>query len=190
MLGDLDLVRQVFEDTAVLHRRMADAIGESIVRAAGVIKEAVRGGRRVLVFGNGGSAASAQHFAAELVGRFGDAERKALPALALGTDAAVMSAVANDFGFQAVFAREIQAFGQAGDVAMALTTSGQSANVNEGLRWALHRQLTTVALTGRDGGETGKLADVHINVSDDSTQRVQEVHQTILHVLCELVERP
>ncbi len=108
--------------------------------------------------------------------------------MALSTDLAVVSAVANDFGFAAVFARQIDALGAPGDVAVALTTSGASANVNEGLRWALDRSLTTVALTGRDGGESGRLADVHVNVPDANPQRVQEVQQTMLHLICEIVE--
>ena len=190
MLTDLQLVQRTCDDVAALQQRVGAQRGEQIVRAAAVIRTALAEGRRVLVFGNGGSAADAQHFAAELVGRFGaGVERKALPVLALVSDPAVLSAVANDFGFPAVFARQIQAFGSAGDIALALTTSGASANVNEGLRWALHRSLTTIALTGRDGGESGKLADVHVNVPDENPQRVQEVHQVILHLICELVER-
>jgi D-sedoheptulose 7-phosphate isomerase len=188
--ADVDLVRRVCHETAALHESVGASCAESIVRAAGVIGDALKAGKRVLVFGNGGSAADAQHFAAELVGRFShQLERSGWPVIALVSDAAVMTAVANDFGFAAVFARQIEALGSAGDVAVALTTSGASANVNEGLRWALDRSLTTVALTGKDGGESGKLADVHVNVPDANPQRVQEVHQTILHVICELVER-
>jgi D-sedoheptulose 7-phosphate isomerase len=184
-----DLVEAAFAQTIDLHRRVAAERQTAIRRAAEVIGEALARGGRVLVFGNGGSAADAQHFAAELVGRFGrHLERRALGAVALATDGAVMTSVANDFGYDAVFARQIDALGRPGDVALAITTSGASANVNEGLRWALDRSLTTVALTGADGGETGRLADVHVNVPDPSPQRVQEVHITILHVICELVE--
>ena len=190
MLTDLELVRHTCHAVAALHQRVAAERGEPIVRAAEVIGTALRGGHKVLVFGNGGSAADAQHFAAELVGRFGaGVERRALPVIALVSDPAVVSAVSNDFGFSAVFARQIDALGASGDVALALTTSGTSANVNEGLRWALDRSLSTIALTGRDGGESGTLADVHVNVPDQNPQRVQEVHQVILHLICELVER-
>lgn len=190
VLSDLDLVRRVCDETAALHKRVAAERAEAIVQAATVVRDALAGGHKVLVFGNGGSAADAQHFAGELVGRFGHAvDRRAWPVIALGADVAVLSAVANDFGYPAVFARQIEAFGTDGDVAFALTTSGASPNVNEALRWALDRSLTTIALTGRDGGESGKLADVHVNVPDASPQRVQEVHQTILHLICELVER-
>jgi D-sedoheptulose 7-phosphate isomerase len=187
---DRDVVRQACLDAAALHQRVEAERGDAILKAAAVVADALTSGRKVLVFGNGGSAADAQHFAAELVGQFGRrVERRALPVVALTTDAAILSAVGNDFGFAAVFARQIDALGARGDVALALTTSGASANVNEGLRWALDRSLTTVALTGRDGGESGKLADVHVNVPDDNPQRVQEVHQTILHIICALVER-
>ena len=190
MVSDLDLVRRVCGENAALHQRVAAERADIIVRAAAVVRAALVGGRKVLVFGNGGSAADAQHFAGELVGRFGhQVDRPAWPVIALVSDASVVSAVANDFGYAAVFARQIAAYGAAGDVAVALTTSGSSANVNEGLRWALDRSLTTIALTGRDGGESGRLADVHVNVPDANPQRVQEVHQTILHLICELVER-
>jgi phosphoheptose isomerase len=190
MLTEAEIVRRAFDDAAALFAKVAATNVETIVRAATVIRTALTGGRKVLVFGNGGSAADAQHFAGELVGRFGaHVERPAWPVIALVSDAAVTSAVANDFGFKAVFARQIEAFGSAGDIAVALTTSGVSANVNEGLRWALDRSLVTIALTGRDGGESGRLADVHVNVPEQSPQRVQEAHQVILHVICELVER-
>ena len=190
MLTDRQIVERVCGDAAALHLKVAAECGDVIVRAAGVIRDALGGGRKVLVFGNGGSAADAQHFAAELVGRFGhQLERRAWPVIALVSDPAVMTSVANDFGYTAVFARQIDALGSTGDVALALTTSGKSANVNEGLRWALDRSLVTIALTGGDGGESGRLADVHVNVPDANPQRVQEVQQTILHAICELAER-
>lgn len=189
-MTDADLVRQVCAANAALHTRVASDAADAIVRAAAVVSDALLAGRKVLVFGNGGSSADAQHFAAELVGQFGrQAGRPAWPVLALVSDPAVVFAVANDFGFSAVFARQIAAFGQPGDVALALTTSGTSANVNEGLRWALDRSMATIALTGGNGGDSGRLADVHVNVPDGNPQRVQEVQQTILHLICELVER-
>ncbi len=187
---DEQVVAHAFEAAAELHRRVGAERAPVIATAAAVVRDALLAGRKVLVFGNGGSAADAQHFACELVGRFGHhLERRALPALALVSDAAVLTAVANDFGYGAVFARQIDALGGPGDVAFALTTSGGSVNVNEGLRWALDRQLKTIALTGGDGGETGRLADVHVNVPDPRPWRVQEAHRTILHVICELVEQ-
>lgn len=189
-MTDVELVRQVCDESAALHRTVAAERADAIVQAAAAVRTALAAGRKVLVFGNGGSAADASHFAAELVGRFGrDVERRAWPALALTTDTGVLTSVANDFGYRAVFARQVDALGAAGDVALAITTSGRSENVNEGLRWALDRSLVTVALTGGDGGDSGRLADVHVNVPDGNPQRVQEVQQTILHIICELVER-
>ena len=189
-MTDREALAHAFEESIRLHERVVAECGEAILEAAGAVREALLAGHKVLVFGNGGSAADAQHFATELVGRFGPhVERGALPVLALTADTAVVTAIANDFGYAAIFARQIEAFGAAGDIAFALTTSGGSANVNEGLRWALDRSLRTIALTGGDGGESGRLADVHVHVPHASSPRVQEVHRTILHVICDLVER-
>ena len=189
-MTDREAMAHAFEESVQLHERVAAECGNAILEAAAAVREALLSGHKVLVFGNGGSAADAQHFATELVGRFGPhVERGALPVLALSADMAVVTAIANDFGYAAIFARQIEAFGAAGDVAFALTTSGGSANVNEGLRWALDRSLRTVALTGGDGGESGRLADVHVHVPHASSPRVQEVHRTILHIICDLVER-
>jgi D-sedoheptulose 7-phosphate isomerase len=187
---DTELVDAIFSETASLHRRVTVESSEAIVHASEVIRAALASQHKILVFGNGGSASDAGHLAAELVGRFGrHLERPGLAAIALTGDAAVLTSVANDFGFGAVFARQIEALGVQGDVAVAITTSGKSANVNEGLRWALDRSLTTIALTGGDGGESGVLADVHINVPESNPARVQEVHRTVLHAICEPVER-
>ena len=188
-MTEADRVRAAFAAAVALHARVAETCAGSIVDAAALIRAALGAGRKVLVFGNGGSATDAEHFAAELVGRFGrHVERRGLPVMALTTDSAVMTSVANDFGYAAVFARQIEAFGVDGDIAVALTTSGKSENINEALRWALGRGLKTVALTGADGGQSGRLADVHVNVPDGNPARVQEVHRTILHVMCELIE--
>ena len=136
-MTDAEIVRSVCDDTARLHREVGDTRADAIVAAATLVAGAVGAGRRVLVFGNGGSAADAQHFAAELVGQFSrTVSRPAWPVLALVSDPATTLAVANDFGFEAVFARQIEAFGTTGDVAVAITTSGTSANVNAGLRRA------------------------------------------------------
>jgi D-sedoheptulose 7-phosphate isomerase len=158
-----------------------------VVRSADAVAAAVAGGKRVLVFGNGGSAAEAQHFAAELAGRF-ERERRALPALALTTDTSILTAIGNDYGFDRVFARQVEALGQAGDVAMAISTSGASPNVIAAVRAARERGLVTIGLTGRDGGALGREVDVHVNVPHDSTARVQEAQLAVLHVICHLVE--
>jgi D-sedoheptulose 7-phosphate isomerase len=140
----------------------------------------------VLVFGNGGSAADAQHFAAELLGRY-EKERKAWPAIALTTDTSALTAIGNDYGFDRVFARQLEALGKKGDVAIGISTSGNSPNVLRALEAANDRGLITVALTGK-GGKAGSIAAHHIAVNEDRTARVQEVHATVLHVICELVE--
>ena len=180
-------VRALLEQAADLHRRVAADRVDAIVAAAALLREAARSGRLVLAFGNGGSAGDAQHLAAELVGRF-QKERRAVGAVALAADAAVLTAVANDRGYEEVFARQVEALGRPGDVAVGITTSGRSANVNTALARARAAGLRTIGLTGGDGGETGGLVDVHVNVPDASTARVQEAHRTILHAICELVE--
>lgn len=165
-------------------RAAADVAG--LVRAVDAVVTALRQGRKVLAFGNGGSAADAQHFVAELVGRY-LVERRAWPAMALSTDTSILTALGNDYGFDRVFARQIEAHGQAGDIALGITTSGNSPNVLRALEAANQRGLVTIALTGR-GGEAGRMAAIHLAVDDDRTPRVQEVHITLLHILCELVE--
>jgi D-sedoheptulose 7-phosphate isomerase len=172
---------------AKLHDRMRSQIGPAVV-AAQALAEALQAGGKVLVFGNGGSAGDAQHLACELVGRFVK-ERSALPAIALTVDTSILTAVANDYSFKQVFARQIEAFGRAGDVAFGISTSGESPNVVAGLQAARARGMKTIALTGRDGGTVGTAAEIHVNVPDQNTARVQEVHRTLLHVICELVER-
>jgi D-sedoheptulose 7-phosphate isomerase len=160
---------------------------DALMAAAAAIRDAIDGGGRVLVFGNGGSAAEAQHFAAELVGRFAR-ERGALPAVALTTDTSILTAVANDYGFERVFARQVEALGRTGDVAIGISTSGRSPNVVRGLEAARAAGLTTIGMTGRDGGDIGALVDVHVHVPRAETARVQEAQLVQLHVLVELVE--
>ena len=159
----------------------------TVLVAAETMSEALAAGRKLLVFGNGGSASDAQHLSAELVGRF-QRERAALAAIALTTDTSILTSVANDYSFKQVFARQVEALGRAGDVAFGISTSGESPNVVAALQAARAQGLKTVALTGRDGGSVGRAADIHVNVPDQSTQRVQEVHQTLIHVLCEVIE--
>jgi D-sedoheptulose 7-phosphate isomerase len=180
------LVVRVLKETAAAHERMAANAG-SVVAVAGAIAAALKQGGSVLVFGNGGSAADAQHFAAELLGRY-EQERKAYPAVALTTDTSALTAIGNDYGFDRVFARQLEALGKQGDVAIGITTSGNSPNVLRALETANARGLITVALTG-PGGKAGGMATHHIAVAEDRTARIQEVHATLLHVICELVER-
>ena len=186
--GDAGVIAEVFDAAIALHQRVRAQDHGAIVAAAAAIRAAFGAGGKLLVFGNGGSATDAQHLAAELVGRF-QRERAAMPALALTADTSVLTSVGNDYGYTRVFARQVEALGRAGDVAVGITTSGTSPNVVSGLEAAAARGLTTVALTGRDGGDAGRIAAVHINVPTASAARAQEVHRTIIHALCELIER-
>jgi len=184
----LRTIERVLDDAVALHRRVRSESLDAVARCAELIAATYRAGGKVLVFGNGGSAADAQHFAAELVGRF-ERDRPGMAAIALTTDSCVLTSVANDYGFARIFARQVEALGRSGDVAVAISTSGTSANVIEGVREAQGRGLRTVAVTGRDGGALGALAEIHINVPHETTCRVQEVHMTLLHAICEIVER-
>ena len=164
------------------------ATGTAAIRAAAdAITTALRAGNKVLAFGNGGSAADAQHFAAELVVRY-ERNRPPRAAIALTTDTSVLTAMANDIDFSQVFVRQVEALGKPGDVAFAITTSGHSPNVVQAIEAANGRGLVTIALTGRDGGDAGRRATVHVNVAADRTAIAQEVHTTVLHVLCELID--
>jgi len=156
--------------------------------AVGALVLALQGGGKVLLFGNGGSAADAQHIAAELVGRY-KVERRGLPAIALTTDTSALTAIANDYGYDRVFARQVEALSAPGDAVVGISTSGNSPSVVEAIAVAARRGCTTLALTGRDGGKLGHMVDVHLNVPHDDTARVQEAHITLGHILCELVER-
>ena len=177
---------EAFAAAIKIHERVRGNLGPAVM-AAQAISDALKAGRTLLVFGNGGSASDAQHLAAELVGRF-QRERAAMAAIALAADTSVLTAVANDYSFKQVFARQVEALGRAGDVALGISTSGESPNVLAGLQAAKAKGLRTIALTGRDGGGVGRAADVHVNVPDQNTARVQEVHRTLLHVMCEVIE--
>ena len=183
-----DVADATLRDAIALHERVRAAGLDTAAAAAAAISASLRQDGKVLVFGNGGSAADAQHMAAELVGRFAR-ERRGYAAIALTTDASVVTSLSNDYGYDRVFERQIEALGKPGDVAIGITTSGGSANVVRALEAARGRKLTTIALTGRDGGAAGRTADLHINVPSESTPRVQEVHMTLLHIICDLVER-
>jgi D-sedoheptulose 7-phosphate isomerase len=181
-----DTVRRAIADATSVQRGL-DALADRIVEAAALCWTALAANRRVLVFGNGGSAAEAQHFAAELSGRFAR-ERRALPALALTTDSSVLTAVGNDYGFDRVFGRQVEAFGCPGDVAVGISTSGRSPNVVDGLRTARARGLTTIAVAGASAADLAPHADLVLAVTGPSTARIQEGHLTVLHVICDLVE--
>ena len=162
-------------------------IEAQIVEAADLIEQCLRAGNKLLVCGNGGSATDASHFVTELVVRFSK-DRRALPAICLASDSGVLTAAGNDYGFDEIFARQVAAFGSPGDVLICLTTSGKSKNVIRALQEAKARQLRTIAFLGRNGGSTVGTADLDLLVKNDSTARVQEAHQLLLHVLCEIIE--
>lgn len=162
-------------------------LDSKVARAAELIEQCLRAGNKLLVCGNGGSAADASHFATELVVRFME-DRPAYPAICLAGDGGLLTAAGNDYGFDEIFARQVAAFGLSGDVLICLTTSGKSRNVERALQEAKARELKTIAFLGRDGGSTIGMADVDILVRSDTTARIQEAHQLLLHVLCEVVE--
>src|SRR3954469_469689 len=175
------------KDGADLRNKLARECGSVIVQAASAICECLRQGRKLLFFGNGGSAADAQHLAAEFVGRF-VMERRPLPAIALTTDTSLLTAVGNDYGFDQIFSRQVQALGQAGDIAVGITTSGNSPNVLLALKEARTLGLKTIGLAGKDGGALKTAVDIPIVVPHLVTARIQECHLTIGHLLCELME--
>ena len=185
--GDAARVRGIFDATIALHGTVGHGDVSPVVRAAAAVRAAHQAGGKLLIFGNGGSATDAQHMACELVNRF-QRERAALAAVALASDSSILTAVANDDSFDRVFARQVEALGRPGDVALGISTSGSSPSVVRGLEAARARGLTTIALTGRDGGVIGREADVHVNVPGESTARIQEVHRTLIHAICELIE--
>ena len=179
-----------FHESAELKIQAAAALEPAITQAIELMFTALSNGNKILACGNGGSAADCQHFAAELVGRF-ERERLPLPALALTTDTSILSAVANDYSYREVFSKQVQAFGQAGDVLLAISTSGNSANVLAAIEVALERDMRVVALTGKGGGAIGKMitdADVHICVPHTRTVRIQEVHLLTIHCLCDGID--
>ena len=183
-------IQQHFEASAQLKFDAAPLLAPLVARGVDTLVAAVMSGGKVLACGNGGSAADAQHFSAEFVGRF-ERERPELGAIALTTDSSIMTAIANDYSFEMIFARQVRALGQAGDVLLAISTSGNSRNVMAAIAAAHEREMTVVALTGRGGGAMSaalKETDVHICVPHDRTARIQEVHILALHCICDGVD--
>jgi D-sedoheptulose 7-phosphate isomerase len=180
-------VREAVAESVHLKNRLVAEQAEAVLAAARMLAEVLQTGGKVLLFGNGGSAADAQHLAAELVNRF-EIERPPLAALALTTDTSVLTAVANDYDFREVFAKQVRALGRPGDAAVGLSTSGKSANVVAGLKIARELGLRTLALSGGDGGPVAAAAEMALVVPSRHTPRIQEVHITVGHVLCDLVD--
>jgi len=175
--------REALRDLREVLGRLESLEGE-VIRASRILAEALRGGHKVLVCGNGGSATDSQHFAAELVGRL-KGDRAPLPVIALTSDTAVLTAISNDYGYSEVFSRQVEALGEEGDVLVAISTSGRSENVNRAVDVALRKGLRVIYLTGEGGDVRG---DVVLNVPSRSTQRIQEIHRLLLHVIAESVE--
>ena len=184
---DEQAVRLLAAESVALKQRFFEANAGLLVAAGRRMAECLRGGGRVLAFGNGGSAADAQHLAGELVGRF-RRDRAALSAIALTTDSSVVTAIGNDMGYESVFRRQVEAHGRPGDVAVGITTSGRSPNVVQALQLAREHGLVTMGLTGGGGGRLAGAVDYLIDVPHAETARIQEVHVMVVHVLCQIVE--
>ena len=193
VLGGLDLhssvqrIQHIVAENTAVQQAVAEQLAPAIAKAADVIAAAINNGHKLLIFGNGGSAADAQHMAAELVGRF-ERERTPFAAIALTTDTSILTALANDYGREIIFARQVEAIGRCGDVAIAISTSGNSRNVLEGVHAARRLDIQTIGMTGRTGGNLTGLVDLCLCVPSDNTARVQEAHGLIIHLLCSLVE--
>lgn len=189
-MNQAENLRKHFDEGIELRRKMAQVMPEKIAAAGEALAHALKAGKKVLSCGNGGSAADSQHFAAELVGRF-ERERPGFPALALTTDTSALTAIANDYGYDIVFSRQVESLGQPGDFLLGISTSGNSKNVIAAIRSAHARGMRVIALTGRDGGEMGRMLrdnDFHLNVEHPRTMRVQEIHLLVVHCLCEVVD--
>ena len=189
-MDPIERIRQHFADSAQLKQDAAAVMAPPIAEAARLIVECLLGNGKVLACGNGGSASDAQHFAAEMIGRF-ERERLELPAISLATDTSILTAVANDYSFEQIFAKQVRALGAKGDVLLAISTSGNSGNVIAAINAAREREMTVVALTGKGGGRIGEMlaaTDVHLCVPHDRTARIQEVHLLAIHCLCDAID--
>jgi len=184
-----EIIREAMEAGIELRKACLESLDEPLLKAAETMVTCLKSGGKILVCGNGGSAADAQHFAGELVNRF-EMNRPGLAAVAMTHDASVITSIANDFSFDDIFSRQVEALGREGDLLLAISTSGDSANVIKAADAAQRIGMKTVALTGRDGGLLGKHSNVsvHLNIAHRSTPRVQEMHITSLHIICSLVD--
>ncbi len=182
-----DELQSIVEESLALKRSFFEDEADRVLEAGQAMATALRSGKKVLAFGNGGSAADAQHFSSELVNRFGF-DRPALPAIALTTDTSILTSVANDSDFRMVFRRQVEALGAAGDVALAISTSGTSPNVLEAVAACREKKVKTIGLSGRDGGALADQVDICLTVSHQETSRIQEVHSMIVHLLCQAIE--
>lgn len=183
-----DIIEGDLRESAEVKVNCIEQSGDKIELLVEKIIETYKNGGKVLIFGNGGSAADAQHVAGELVGHY-NLDRRSYPAIALTTDSSIITCVSNDYAFDRIFSRQVEGLGQPGDLAIGITTSGNSTNVVKGLEKARRQDLYTVGFTGNSGGKLREMVDILINVPSESTPRVQEAHITIFHIVCDLVEK-
>ena len=189
-MDHISRIRAHFADSAQLKLAASEALAPAIAHAAELMSQCLLGDGKILACGNGGSASDAQHFAAEMVGRF-ERERPELPAISLATDTSILTAVANDYAYEQVFAKQVRALGAAGDVLLAISTSGNSGNVIAAIEAARDREMRIVALTGKGGGRIGAMlgpGDVELRVPHDRTARIQECHLLTIHCLCDAID--
>ena len=182
-----DHIVKIFKDSSRLKEEFVNENLSGIVRVIEAVTSALKSGNKILLFGNGGSAADAQHIAGEFVNRF-LIERPPLPAISLSTDVSVITSIGNDYDFAEIFSKQVRAIGQPGDVAWGISTSGKSPNVIKALEMAKKIGMVTIGFTGKDGGDIAPMVDYSLNVPSNSTPRVQEVHITVAHVICEMID--
>lgn len=184
-------VKTIFNDSIQTLITTADTISETVAKAGEIIVDALLNNHKILACGNGGSAADAQHFSSEMLNRF-ECERPSLPAIALTTDTSTITSIGNDYHFNEIFSKQIKALGQAGDILIAISTSGNSKNIVDAIVAAHHRQMRVIALTGKNGGDIPPLlnaTDIEIRIPSESTARIQEAHGIVIHCLCDIIDR-
>lgn len=182
-----DQINKEFEEHIELAEKTVELLEDEILKAADLILETLKNGNKIVLFGNGGSAADAEHLAAEFTGKY-QIQRKGLAAISLTSDSSAITSIGNDFGFDAVFSRQLEALGKKGDVCIGITTSGKSPNVTKALEKAKIMGLKTIGLTGKDGGDIPEFCDISLIVPSNTTSRIQEIHILIGHIICNLVE--
>lgn len=191
MTDMISRVKQIFNDSIQTQITAADTLSECVATASQMMVDALLSNHKILCCGNGGSAADAQHFSAEMLNRY-EAERPSLPAIALTTDTSTITSIANDYHYNEVFSKQIKALGQAGDILLAISTSGNSKSVIEAIVAAHHRQMLVIALTGKNGGDIPPLlnpTDIEIRVPSETTARIQETHGIVIHCLCDIIDK-
>lgn len=184
----IENIKNSLQESADLKKKIAEEFSERIEQAIDLIGISLKNNKKILLMGNGGSAADAQHIAAEFIGRF-KLERKSIPAISLTTDTSILTAIGNDYGFDKVFARQIESLGCEGDIIIAISTSGNSNNIVEALKLCKRSKINSIGLLGNDGGQIKNLVDLAIVVPSSNTARIQEAHITIGHIICEEVEK-